>query len=187
MAYKEDLDIGKITLIGLVSVLLLVAIVLFLQVLYYGFKQDQLASPRYTQVPAEMAKYVADQQGRLASYEVVDRERSVVTMPIERAMQLVVADLAADPQAHVTGVPDPEDAVEPPQQSAGEEETTENSDPGKSDTEKKKQPEAGSAEQPEPESVEETAPATPPGDDDPAETAGEDSEVRAEESSDAES
>ena len=114
MAYKEDLDIGKIALISLVSVLLTVAIVLFLQVLFYGFKQRQLASPRYSQVPAEMTKYVADQRGKLASYEVVDRERKVVTMPIDRAMEMVVVELEADAKAHVTGVLDPADVVQPP-------------------------------------------------------------------------
>lgn len=113
MAYKEDLNIGKITLISLVSVLTTVALVLFLQVLFYGYKERQLASPRYTQVPAQMAKYVADQQGKLASYAVVDRERQVVAIPVDRAMKLVVEELDTDPQAHVTGVPDPEDVVAP--------------------------------------------------------------------------
>ena len=36
MAYREDLDMGKITLISVVSVLLTIALLLFLQVLQEG-------------------------------------------------------------------------------------------------------------------------------------------------------
>ncbi len=169
MAYKEDLDIGKITLISLVSVLTTVAIVLFLQVLFYGYRQRQLASPRYTQVPAQMAKYVADQQGKLASYAVVDRQRQVVAIPIDRAMTLVVDELSADPQAHVTGVLDPEDAAES---------AAANAAPGEGDAET---PDEAPQPTGEPSSQDDAAPRSAddetPGSDEKADTGGEPTEA----------
>jgi hypothetical protein len=113
MAQQDDLNVGRIALIGLVSGLLLVAIILFLQVLYYGYYQGMMASPQYDQLPAEMTNYVADQQGKLVTIRVVDQEREVVTIPIDDAQRLVIDELSADPQAHVTGVPDPEPASPP--------------------------------------------------------------------------
>ena len=108
MAQQDDLNVGRIALIGLVSGLLLVAIILFLQVLYYGYYQGMMASPEYDQLPAEMTNYVADQQGKLVTIRVVDQERQVVSIPIDDAQRLVIDELSADPEARVTGVPDPE-------------------------------------------------------------------------------
>ena len=126
MAYREDLDMGKITLISLVSLLVTVALLLFLQVLFYGFEQRQLVSPKYNQPNADMTKYVADQQGQLVSIRVVDRQRQVSTIPIQTAMELVVAELRSDPTAAVTGVSDPEQPTVPAQ--SGETEGSEKAD-----------------------------------------------------------
>jgi hypothetical protein len=104
---QDDLDVTRIALISVISVLATVAIVLFLLVLVYGFRQRQLASPVYNQLPAEMVKYVAEEEGKLQSIQVVDAEREVATVPIDTAMKLVVSELSADPQAVVTGVPAP--------------------------------------------------------------------------------
>ncbi len=118
MAYREDLDMGKITLISLVSVLVMVALLLFLQVLYFGFHRRQMASAKYNQPDADMTKYVTDQQGQLMSIRVVDRGRQVATIPVDTAMELVVAQLKTDPAANVTGVPAPDPLAD--QAEAGE-------------------------------------------------------------------
>ncbi len=118
MAYREDLDMGKITLISLVSVLVMVALLLFLQVLYFGFHRRQMASAKYNQPDADMPKYVTDQQGQLMSIRVVDRGRQVATIPVATAMELVVAQLKTDPAANVTGVPAPDPPAD--QAEAGE-------------------------------------------------------------------
>jgi hypothetical protein len=110
MAQKDDLNVGRITLIALVSGLVVVAIIMFLQVLYYGYHQGMMASPKYDQLPAEMANYVADQRGKLVTIRVVDQQREVVTIPIDDAQRLVIDELLADPEARVTGVADPEPA-----------------------------------------------------------------------------
>jgi hypothetical protein len=117
MAYREDLDMGKITLISLVSVLVMIALLLFLQVLYFGFHRRQLASAKYNQPDADLTKYVTDQQGQLMSIRVVDRERQVATIPVDTAMELVVAQLKSDPAANVTGVPDPDPPADQPEAS----------------------------------------------------------------------
>jgi hypothetical protein len=132
MAYREDLDMGKITLISLVSVLVMIALLLFLQVLYFGFHRRQLASAKYNQPDADLTKYVTDQQGQLMSIRVVDRERQVATIPVDTAMELVVAQLKSDPAANVTGVPDPDPPAD--QAEAGEVngDEKESADPDKS-------------------------------------------------------
>jgi len=99
MAYREDINTGAIAYIGLVSTLAVLVIVLFLRVMYYSHKQELVARYSSGSQPSllaiERSNVLADQQAKLTVPRLVDKERGIVTIPIDRAMELVVAELNA--------------------------------------------------------------------------------------------
>jgi hypothetical protein len=97
MANHDDVNTPVIAAIGLLSVVLLVAFVLLLQVMYYR-TSDQLDYENNTlQPPVELSSLLAEQQGKLASYAWVNSARGIAAVPIDRAMDLVLS--SADPAA----------------------------------------------------------------------------------------
>ena len=49
----------------------------------------------------------ADEQAKLTHYQWVDQKKGVLRVPLERAMELTLAEWAARPQGFVAGTPDP--------------------------------------------------------------------------------
>jgi hypothetical protein len=100
MNNHDDVNTPVIAAIGLVAVLLLVAFVLFLQVLYYRADAQQEAEKVIAQPPVELINLQTQQQAKLASYAWVDAKKGTVAIPIDRAMTLVLADPArGEPKA----------------------------------------------------------------------------------------
>jgi hypothetical protein len=94
MNNHDDVNTPVIAAIGLVAVLLLVAFVLFLQVVYYQADAWQEEEKVIPQQPRELIDLQTRQQVILASYRWVDAKKGTVAIPIDRAMTLVLADLA---------------------------------------------------------------------------------------------
>ena len=92
MNNHDDVNTPVIAAIGLVAILLLVAFVLFLQVVYYQADAQQ-EEKAIAQQPVELIDLKTQQQARLASYAWVDAKKGTVAIPIDRAMTLVLADL----------------------------------------------------------------------------------------------
>lgn len=93
MKYDEDLNIPGIVVSGLLLVLLVVALVMGLQGLYYGVTESQRQVKVVDQIPVSFKNLQYEQQTRMNSYEWVDKNNGVVNIPIERAMELVVDDI----------------------------------------------------------------------------------------------
>ncbi|MGC8916504.1 MAG: hypothetical protein ACP5NF_05945 [Thermoanaerobaculum sp.] len=82
---------GLVAVVGVVSAVVLVAVVLLLQALYYrAAAKEDLA--KAVMVPPEAKAVRAEQLGQLSGYRVVDPLKGVVAIPIEKAMELVVAE-----------------------------------------------------------------------------------------------
>lgn len=81
---------------SLAGVILTVALVLFLEVLYYDSEEAQLQDKVYSQPVEALVRVRTQQEEELHSYRWVDREKGVVAIPIERAIQLVVGEAGAD-------------------------------------------------------------------------------------------
>ena len=94
MNNHDDVNTPVIAAIGLVAILLLVAFVLFLQVVYYQADTQQEADGIILQPPRELIDLKPQQQARLASYAWVDAKKGTVAIPIDRAMTQVLTDLA---------------------------------------------------------------------------------------------
>lgn len=82
---------GLVAVVGVVSAVLLVAVILVLQALYYraAGKEDLVKA---VMVPPEAKAVLAEQLGQLEGYRVVDSQKRIVAIPIGRAIDLVVAE-----------------------------------------------------------------------------------------------
>ena len=91
-AAKEDIHTPLVFTVGTVFVIFLFVLILLLQAWFYRAQrqeyQAKVVVPRNEALDASLAA----QQQDLHSYRWVDREGGVVGIPIERAMELVIAD-----------------------------------------------------------------------------------------------
>lgn len=91
---EYSVNTPSLILAGLLGTILTVAAILGLQVVYYQYTASLEASQGPGQPQAEMEALRDRQQAVLADYGVIDPEKGVVAIPIDRAMELVVNDLA---------------------------------------------------------------------------------------------
>ena len=93
MAERDDLNVPMIATVGSVSVILTVAIVFAVQALYLAYARSE-TQRKVVQAPTASAdSRLAEQDAKLARYSWVNRAEGTVTIPIERAMELVVEEL----------------------------------------------------------------------------------------------
>jgi hypothetical protein len=94
MATRDDVNTPAIAMVGLISALLFFASIILLQVMFYRLETQQRYEKDVSQPFAELTTLVQRQQAKLAEYRWVDEKKGVVAIPIDRAMELVVANLS---------------------------------------------------------------------------------------------
>jgi hypothetical protein len=82
---------GLVAVVGMVSAILLVAVILLLQAVYYR-AQEKEDLAKAVMVPPEAQMLRAQQLGQLQGYRVVDPQGGIVAIPIDRAMELLVRE-----------------------------------------------------------------------------------------------
>jgi len=82
-----------IVLVGIVGAILLFVIIVALQALFYN-AETQTVSRINQGDPRQLSRLRAEQLEAISSYGWVDQRQGTVTIPIERAMELTVRDLA---------------------------------------------------------------------------------------------
>jgi hypothetical protein len=95
MAPRDDVNTPVIALVGFISALLFFAIIILLEVMFYRIESQQHYEKDINQPPQELTALVQREQARLAEYRWVDEKKGVVAVPIDRAMELVLADLSS--------------------------------------------------------------------------------------------
>jgi hypothetical protein len=85
--------------VGVVSVVLIVVLLLGLEALYNRTVDDENLRKVVDRAPAELTRVRAEQQERLSGYRWIDRQHGVVAIPIDRAIDLVVAEQGTAPGA----------------------------------------------------------------------------------------
>ena len=104
MADYDDVNTPLIAYVGGLSVIITAAIIMLLQVVYYRAEAQQQAIEEQTPPPAELTEIITQQQAKLSGYRVINQDKKIVAVPIDRAMDLVVAELAPStvpkPAAH---------------------------------------------------------------------------------------
>jgi hypothetical protein len=89
----EDIKVWRLSLIGLMSVAGIVTLVLLLQVVYYQ-TAAQAEQKDLSQPPEELSNLLAAEQAKLLEYRIIDPKKKLVAIPIDRAKQLVLRELA---------------------------------------------------------------------------------------------
>lgn len=99
MASHADVNTPLLALLGFLGSILVFAIIVLLTVIYYAAEEREEFTKNVNQPYTDRDNLVAAQQARLVEYYWVDQTNRVVAIPIDRAMQLVVAESRADRQA----------------------------------------------------------------------------------------
>jgi len=111
----EDLNTSLIAVAGVVGALVVFLMILALQAWYYNVEQAEMYRKAVAPAAEELSRLTTAQQAQLNSYRMIDPSREIVAIPIDRAMALVVRDLAAgrDPLPIPTSQPTTAPATQP--------------------------------------------------------------------------
>ncbi|MFH0793119.1 MAG: hypothetical protein V2A74_03710, partial [bacterium] len=88
-------DAQLVAVIGIISALVLFVIVVGLLAWFNHVRSEELQRKVIAAPSEEIATLRAHQQSVLNSYRVVDRDKGIVAIPIDIAMELEVRDLAS--------------------------------------------------------------------------------------------
>lgn len=99
---EGDPKTGLTAVVAIVGTLILVLTIVALQALYYHV-EDDIYAELYAEPNLDLKMVRAQQLELLNSYGWVDREKGLVRIPIDRAMELVVADPNAGAAAAAGG------------------------------------------------------------------------------------
>ncbi|MCU0724478.1 MAG: hypothetical protein MUE73_01610 [Planctomycetes bacterium] len=89
---QDETKVGKILAVGAVGILLTVATVIALTALFNSATEGELARKAASGPAEELRQTIEEQEEKLASYGYADREKGLVRIPIERAMELLVLE-----------------------------------------------------------------------------------------------
>ena len=93
---KDDPNTPLIVTIGILFVVLTFVLILLLQVYFFKTQEKEYARKVIEPKIAELTSHLSDQATELHGYRWLDREQDIVTIPIERAMELVVREAAGE-------------------------------------------------------------------------------------------
>jgi hypothetical protein len=87
---QDETKVGTILTVGAAGILIVVASVVGLTALFTATADSEQQAKAASGLAADICESVDEQEEKLASYGWVDREKGVVRIPIERAMELLV-------------------------------------------------------------------------------------------------
>ena len=93
-AASDDVRTSSIAIAGLIGSLLVVVTILFLQVLYYDYDNREELEKDIDAPAVQLSNLVASQREKLDTYAWIDPQKKIAAIPIQRAMQRVVAELS---------------------------------------------------------------------------------------------
>jgi len=85
-----------VAVIGITGAILVFVLIVWLQAAYHRVEEDEIRKKVYDHVPEELARLRADQQEALHRYRWIDEKQGIVSIPIERAMEWIVAESAGE-------------------------------------------------------------------------------------------
>ena len=95
MAMPDEVDTPKLAVIGVVGTIIILLIVFAVQVLYYYWNRQLNVAENVQHKDQALARYEAEQAEKLHRTAWIDQKTGKVVIPIERAMELTVRDMAA--------------------------------------------------------------------------------------------
>jgi hypothetical protein len=94
--FSDDLNTPKIAVVGFIGAIVVFAIIILMQVMFYWAQSQQHLVKDIDQPYLEIANLTADQQAKLAKYQLIDEKKKIVAIPIKRAMEIVVDELSQE-------------------------------------------------------------------------------------------
>ena len=88
----DDPNVGVSAVVGLVGAIALFVVIVLLQALFYRMQTAEQNTKVNSQPNQGVQALDAEQLEQLTSYEWVSRPDGVVRIPVERAMELMVAE-----------------------------------------------------------------------------------------------
>ena len=92
----DDPNVPASAIVGIISAILLFAIIVALQALFYSFEEQELQRKVYGRPYEALQQLDADQVERLNSYGWISEPDGVAHIPIDRAMEITVEELAQE-------------------------------------------------------------------------------------------
>ena len=90
----DDPNISPTAYVVALLIVLFVGTVYALQGYFARVQKEEEAEKIFARTSEELARVRSEQTERISRYEWVDREAGIVTIPVDRAMELVAAELA---------------------------------------------------------------------------------------------
>lgn len=92
MAKYDDINTQLVAAVGLVSVLAVVGSIVGIQALYNNFELSEQDRKVVAIEAIDAKNLLAEQEAKLNRAGWIDREKAIVAIPIDRAMELVVRE-----------------------------------------------------------------------------------------------
>ena len=92
MARYDDINTKLVGAVGLVSVLAVVGSIVGIQALYNNFELSEQERKVVAIEAIDAKNLLAEQEAKLNRAGWIDREKGIVAIPIDRAMELVVRE-----------------------------------------------------------------------------------------------
>jgi hypothetical protein len=92
----DEVNAGLVAIVGVFAAVVFLLIVVLLQAWFYNWK-GQIATARAVppdSLETPLGRMLAEQQTQIDSYHWVDRKAGVRAIPIQRAMEIVAAEMA---------------------------------------------------------------------------------------------
>jgi hypothetical protein len=90
---QEDLNTSMIAIAGVIGAVIIFLMIVALQAWYYNVETAEMYRKVVAPAADELSSVTAEQQGQLNSYRMIDSQKRIVAIPIDRAMGIVVRDL----------------------------------------------------------------------------------------------
>jgi hypothetical protein len=91
-AEADSINTRLVAYIGVVGTLILIAIIIALQVVFFEMSNTEEARKDPKATAPVLADYRASQQEKLNGYKVLDPAKGIYAIPIDRAMDLVIQE-----------------------------------------------------------------------------------------------
>ncbi len=91
----SDVETPTIALVGFLGAIVIVAILFALQVVYYRAAAAQYRIKDVDPPIVELQQALTAQQAKLTQYRWIDQAKGVAAIPIDRAMEIVVREMAS--------------------------------------------------------------------------------------------
>ncbi len=96
MARYDDINAGAISVIGFVSIMITFVIIVAAQVLYFQYQEIETKRKHVLFPINESSVKLAEQKTALENYTWLDREKGIVSKPIQQSMQDVLKKLKSE-------------------------------------------------------------------------------------------